>query len=139
MHTPITPVKQMPFEITAAIIAVCVAAVVLGATLGFSTMMERYNERHAPPPQASAPVAMPVAAGPLVEQGRHLYLMNCAHCHASDATGDEGPDLHGVKKNDARVTSIIQNGIKGEMPKFGAKLKDADVQALIAYIRSLKK
>jgi len=30
------------------------------------------------------------------------------------------------------------NGIKGEMPKFGQKLSDADMQALIAFIRSLK-
>jgi mono/diheme cytochrome c family protein len=73
-----------------------------------------------------------------VDQGRHLFLQNCAHCHADDATGDEGPDLHGVKKSDARITAIIQKGIKGEMPKFGQKFKDEDVRALIAYLRSLK-
>ena len=57
-------------------------------------------------------------------------LSNCAHCHGDDARGDEGPDLHGVTKSDARIASFIKNGIKGEMPKFGAKLSDADVQAL---------
>ena len=126
----------MPFEATAAIIAACVSTVVVGGTLGFAVVMEKYTASHAP---AVPPVAPIVATGPLVEQGHHLYLQNCAHCHAPDATGDEGPDLHGVKKNDARITSIIQNGIKGEMPKFGSKFKDGDVQALIAFIRSLKK
>ena len=67
-----------------------------------------------------------------------MFLMNCAHCHAADATGDEGPDLHGLHKSDARLAAIIKNGIKGEMPKFGAKLSDADVQALTAFIHSLK-
>ena len=71
-------------------------------------------------------------------QGYRLFMMNCAHCHGNDAHGDEGPDLHGVTKSDARIASIIKNGIKGEMPKFGAKLTDTDVQALIAFVRSLK-
>ena len=64
--------------------------------------------------------------------------MNCAHCHAPDAHGDEGPDLHGVTKSDARIAALIKNGVKGEMPKFGTKLSDTDVQALTAFIRSLE-
>ena len=71
-------------------------------------------------------------------QGYTLFLRNCAHCHGSDARGDEGPNLHGVTKSDARISSLIKNGIKGEMPKFGEKLTDTDVQALIAFVRSLK-
>jgi len=71
-------------------------------------------------------------------RGYVLFLKNCAHCHGSDARGDEGPDLHGVARSDARISSLIKNGIKGEMPKFGEKLSDADVQALIAFVRSLK-
>ena len=77
-------------------------------------------------------------AGTQEHQGYTLFMMNCAHCHGNDARGDEGPDLHGVTKSDARITSIIKNGIKGEMPKFGTKLTDADVRALIAFVRSLK-
>ena len=77
-------------------------------------------------------------AGTLANQGYELFLLNCAHCHGPDARGDEGPDLHGVTKSDARIASTIKNGIKGEMPKFGAKLTDTDVQALIAFVRSLK-
>ena len=75
----------------------------------------------------------------LAAQGRHLFLQNCAHCHADDASGDEGPDLRGTKKTDARITTIVKEGIKGEMPSFKKKLKDEDVQALIAFLRSLKK
>ena len=65
-------------------------------------------------------------------------MLNCAHCHGNDARGDEGPDLHGVTRSDTRIAFLIKNGVKGEMPKFAAKLNDADVQALIAFVRSLK-
>jgi mono/diheme cytochrome c family protein len=77
-------------------------------------------------------------AGTQAYRGYALFLKNCAHCHGSDARGDEGPDLHEVTKSDARIASLIKNGIKGEMPKFGEKLTDTDVQALIAFVRSLK-
>src|SRR4051812_2394676 len=63
----------------------------------------------------------------LVATGRQLFLMNCAHCHGTDARGDEGPDLHGVVKSDQRLAALITDGKKGEMPKFGAKLSTNDV------------
>ena len=76
--------------------------------------------------------------GTPAKQGYNLFMLNCAHCHGPDARGEEGPDLHGVTKSDARIAWMIKNGVKGEMPRFGAKLTDTDVQALIAFIRSLK-
>src|SRR5258708_25166974 len=69
----------------------------------------------------------------LAQKGRGLFLQNCAHCHGDDARGDEGPDLHKVKKTDERIAKTIMNGIKGEMPKFAAKFTDTDVRALTVY------
>lgn len=77
-------------------------------------------------------------AGTTAHKGYTLFMMNCAHCHGNNARGDEGPDLHGVTKSDARIASIIKNGVKGEMPKFGSKLTDTDVQTLIAFVRTLR-
>ena len=71
-------------------------------------------------------------------QGRHLFLMNCAHCHGDDAHGDEGPDLHNLHRSDARIHEVITTGIKGQMPSFGKKLADPDVRQLIAYLRTLQ-
>src|SRR5689334_1395043 len=71
-------------------------------------------------------------------QGRHLFLMNCAHCHGDDARGAEGPDLHNLHKSDARIHLVVTEGIKGEMPSFGKKLNDADIRALTAYLRTLR-
>ena len=86
------------------------------------------------PPQA---VLVPPAGTP-AKQGYKLFLLNCAHCHGTDAHGDEGPDLHGVTKSDQRIATIIQNGVKGEMPRFGTKLNAAETAALVAFIRTLK-
>src|SRR5438132_2168949 len=76
----------------------------------------------------------------LVARGHDLFLMNCAHCHGEDAHGTvEGPNLATRRRSDARIASVIKNGIKGEMPRFNQKLHDEDVQVLIHFIRSLSR
>ncbi len=40
--------------------------------------------------------------------------------------------------SDAEATNVIKNG-KGKMKSYKDKLSDADVKALVAHIRSLKK
>ena len=93
-----------------------------------------------PRPTAASGAAQALMIPPTgtpANQGYKLFMLNCAHCHGIDARGDEGPDLHGVTKSDQRIASIIQNGIKGEMPKFGAKLNDTETRSLVAFIRTL--
>jgi mono/diheme cytochrome c family protein len=78
------------------------------------------------------------ALTPRAAAGYRLFDHNCAHCHGDDARGDEGPDLHDLRKSDEKLQKIIKGGIKGEMPAFGKKFNDADVEALIAFLRTLK-
>ena len=85
---------------------------------------------------AQAPTRSPELTAD-VAQGRHLFLMNCAHCHGENAHGDEGPDLHNLHRSDARIHDVITAGIKGEMPSFGKKLGDPEVRELTAYLRTL--
>ena len=40
--------------------------------------------------------------------------------------------------SDAEATNAIKNG-KGKMKAYKGKLSDADVKALVAYVRTLKK
>jgi cytochrome c6 len=70
----------------------------------------------------------------------------CASCHGKDGSGNTamGKKL-GVKDyskdqgfSDGEATNVIKNG-KGKMKGYKAKLSDADVKALVAYVRSLKK
>jgi Cytochrome c553 len=75
-----------------------------------------------------------------------LWAQHCASCHGKDGSGNTamGKKL-GVKDytkaqgfSDAEATNVIKNG-KGKMKAYKDKLSDADVKALVAYVRSLKK
>lgn len=104
-------------------------------------MLKRYIGKRMAALAAISLAAMPVFGEPAAakaKQGYRLFDHNCASCHGDDARGDEGPDLHGLTKSDAKVEKIIKGGIKGEMPAFGKKFNDAEVKALIAYLRTLK-
>ena len=74
-----------------------------------------------------------------------LWAQHCASCHGKDGSGTTtmGKKL-GVKDysksqsfSDAEATNVIKNG-KGKMKAY-KQLSDADVKALVAYVRSLKK
>jgi mono/diheme cytochrome c family protein len=120
-------------------VAMLVSTVALGWAYGLSVSL-----RHRAA-QASHQLATPEdwfdqaspRSAPLVAQGRAAFLSSCAHCHAADATGDEGPDLHGLEASDRYISNTILRGIKGEMPSFKKKLGAADVGKLTAYLRSL--
>ncbi len=75
-----------------------------------------------------------------------LWGQHCASCHGKDGSGNTtmGKKL-GVKDytkeqgfSDAEAANVIKNG-KGKMKAYKDKLSDADVKALVAYVRSLKK
>jgi mono/diheme cytochrome c family protein len=74
----------------------------------------------------------------IVAEGRKLFLDSCAHCHAADATGDEGPDLHGLEVSDRYIHNLIVKGRPHEMPSFRKKLDDAKISEIIAYLHTLK-
>jgi mono/diheme cytochrome c family protein len=123
---------RVPGAAKAALCAGAIAVCILGGTLALADYMQRRSVLQSALTSTKSPPT------PLVAQGQHLFLMNCAHCHGDDARGDEGPDLHGLRKTDARLSALINNGIKGEMPRFNQKLSEPEVQALIAFLDSLK-
>lgn len=90
-----------------------------------------------PVPAVANSTPGPVTGESLAARGRRLFLASCAHCHGADARGDDGPDLHDLEVSDHRIAVVITRGIKGEMPSFTKKHGEADVTALIAYLRSL--
>jgi mono/diheme cytochrome c family protein len=122
-------------ELKALVAAILVSGLVVGGFLGAARLIQSNT-----PASSSKTAGQKAAANdPRVAAGAKLFGLNCAHCHGIDATGDEGPDLHNVKKSDDRIKSMILNGVKGEMPSFGKKLSEEDVKNLIAFIRSLSK
>ena len=74
-----------------------------------------------------------------------LWAQNCASCHGKDGSGNTAMGKKLAVKDyskdqgfsDAEAANVIKNG-KGKMKAY-KQLSDADVKALVAYVRSLKK
>ena len=129
----------MSIEAKAALLGLTAALVLLGVTFGLSPFLQPATAA-ASKEQSTNTVSATGSPGLEGEatRGHSLFDHNCAHCHGDAARGDEGPSLYDLKKTDARITRIIKEGIKGEMPKFGTKFNNTDIQALTAYLRTLK-
>lgn len=127
--------SKRTFSRTAA--ALAVLGMALGVALlphGRSAIKSKRDQRS----RAFAAAAATARLSPESQRGYELFDYNCASCHGADARGDEGPDLHHLRLSDERIAKRIREGVKGEMPRFGTKFKPADVQALLAYLRTLK-
>jgi mono/diheme cytochrome c family protein len=82
-----------------------------------------------------------------------LWNQHCASCHGKDGSGKTtmGKKLAvkdyttaaGQSFSDAEAEKAIKEGVKeggkDKMKAYGDKLSDADVKALVAYTRALKK
>lgn len=82
------------------------------------------------------------------QSGEATYRAKCAMCHGADGIGDT-PVGKGMKVNsfksdadlkasDADLSNVTKNG-KGKMPAYAGKLSDAQIQDVVAYIRTLQK
>jgi cytochrome c6 len=82
------------------------------------------------------------------KDGSAIFGEKCAGCHGTDGKAQtetgmklKAADLTSAKvqgKTDADLSAIVTNG-KGKMPAFKGKLSDAEIQAVVANIRSLAK
>ena len=77
------------------------------------------------------------------------YSKQCASCHGKDGRAKtlKGKLKHArnltdaewqQKVSDERIFNSIMNG-KGKMPAYSKKLSEADIDALVTYVRGLKK
>ena len=75
-----------------------------------------------------------------IERGSQAFIANgCGWCHAAGGR-KEGrcPQLMDDTHDDDFLVTRIATGSPGRMPAFGQSLPIEDIQAIIAYIRSLK-
>ncbi len=82
------------------------------------------------------------------DTGPELFASKCAMCHGKTGAGDTAMgknlklnDLGSAdvqKASDKELKDVIEKG-KGKMPAYGGKLSDPQIDALVKYIRSLKK
>jgi mono/diheme cytochrome c family protein len=90
-------------------------------------------------------VEMTFATTPeMIEAGARLYNIACKTCHGVDAYGSPmAPALNNLTfladTPDAAIYQIIAGGVSGTMmPAWGSRLNDQELQALVAYLRSLE-
>lgn len=83
-------------------------------------------------------------AAPQEQTGASTFNTSCASCHGRNGTPSavgkslNAPDLGSTAvqiRTDAELHQIIANG-KGNMPPFKNRLSDAQIDALIAHIRT---
>lgn len=80
------------------------------------------------------------------DKSASTFKAKCAVCHGNGGKGDSpagkslgAADLTKVAaaKSPAELKTVIQNG-KGKMPAYGKSLKPEEIDAMVAYIKSLK-
>src|SRR5690242_20424496 len=92
---------------------------------------------------AAALALAALAAGPAFAAdppGKAMFMANCSACHRPDGMGVKGafPALAGdpfVVGPKANPVSRVLNG-RGGMPAFKGDLSDAEIAAILTYVRS---
>jgi len=102
----------------------------------------------------SISILMTVPISARAADAKANWQANCVQCHGQSGNADTkmgkllaAKDLTDSKVQagftDAQAMESIKNGVKQNgkttMKAFGGKLNDADIKALVAYVRSLKK
>ena len=79
--------------------------------------------------------------------GADIFKAKCAMCHGADGSASTGmgksmglkplssPEVQ--KMSDADLTALVTDG-KGKMPAYKGKLSDADISAVVKYVKTLK-
>ena len=98
-----------------------------------------------PPPAESGPAELAALAGNprIVAAGKTVFVTNCASCHRADGGGLIGPNLtddawiHGNSL--PAIHRTVSEGVLAKgMPNWGKLLKSDDVDAVVAYVASIR-
>jgi mono/diheme cytochrome c family protein len=68
-----------------------------------------------------------------------LFATTCGWCHSDGGrAAGKGPQLMNTQRTDDFIRTRIKLGKEGAMPAFGSSFTEADIDAIIRYIRALK-
>ena len=98
-----------------------------------------------------APHSPAAALSEQSKRGQGLFLQNCSLCHmptkknsksAQEEGSTIGPRLNGrfsgpKALSEAVARALIQKGVQGKMPGFQYALSTNEIDAMIAYLKSL--
>src|SRR5262249_33934714 len=127
--------KRRPVAVLAVLVIVLTVLTLagLGVTVPWSPRMEAWTA-------AATPVQYVKGRTPLELQGA-LVLQNkqCRTCHSLGGGGPRGPALDGIATGQTRdqlTRQVLQGG--GNMPAYGKNLSPAEVNALVAFMTTLR-
>jgi len=128
--------KRRPVAVLSVVVIVLIVATLagLGVTVPWSPKMEAWTA-------AATPVRYIQGRTPLELQGA-LVLQNkqCRTCHSLDGEGGKrGPALDGIgtrQTRDQLIRQVLQGG--GNMPAYGKNLSPAEVNAVVAFMETLR-
>ena len=116
------------------ILALCLAALAVTATT--ATLAEE-----GPPPDSAKHANLTGHTRFAQQDGESLYKGVCAACHMPDAKGGTGAGYYpALAKNEKLESSaypvmMVMNGSKA-MPSFKGQMSDAQIAAVVTYVRS---
>ncbi|MCA6114877.1 cytochrome c [Bradyrhizobium sp. WSM 1738] len=100
--------------------------------LSTATFSQQSNSAGSASPQAQA------EASPNDVDGRKMFTSNCGFCHQDGGRhAGRGPKLSKSERSDEFIIERIKKGKTGAMPAYGEVFNDAQIGALLAYIRGL--
>jgi mono/diheme cytochrome c family protein len=95
-----------------------------------------FAQQSTPADSASPPAQ--AEASPNDSDGRTMFTSNCGFCHQDGGRHPgRGPKLSKSERSDEYIIERIKKGKTGAMPAYGAVFNDAQIAALLAYIRGL--
>src|SRR5690349_7219871 len=76
-----------------------------------------------------------------LQKGKQLFLGMCSRCHGAEGGGGEGPNLNrpvlSRAADDQALAAVIRDGIPDRgMPRV-RRFTDAELHAMVIYVRSL--
>ena len=88
----------------------------------------------------ATPATAPADLDAKIARGKTLFISyGCGWCHADGGRkAGHCPQLMDSPRDDLFMLTRIATGSPGKMPAFGGGLNSDDLNALLAYIRSLK-
>ena len=108
-------------------------ALLIGMALGAAGAML------APAAELNGPMSSSQPASAAGFDVNKLFANTCGWCHsAGGRVPGKGPQLMGTTLTDEQIAYRIKHGKQGAMPAFGSTFDDAQIAAIIAYIRALK-
>jgi mono/diheme cytochrome c family protein len=122
------------------------------------TALVAYLHAGLPPVAGASPPPVQTDQGPVVQGGQLYVRYGCINCHGPNGLGGvpnpqspdktipplSGADFFKEFDTDAKITDVIRSGsVLGRapivsMPHWGGILSDAQLKALVAYIKTLR-